>query len=347
MYPELKSLNEKETVQWANALGLSSYRGTQIRRWLFKKYVLSFREMTDLPKDLREKLSYRFTLTHAEPIKVFSSNDGTKKYLFRLFDGYLIESVLIPEKDHYTLCISSQVGCAMDCKFCFTGRFGLKRNLSAAEIVDQVIQVKRQMPEPQQLTNIVFMGMGEPLANYEQVIRAIHNIVSDSGMNFSHRKVTLSTCGLVPMIDKLGKEVNINLAISLNASSDHIRSYLMPINKKYPLQILLDACQRFPLPNRRMITFEYILINKLNDTKEDALRLCKILRHLRAKINLIPFNPHEGIDFETPPMEKILDFQKILIDNHFTAIIRKSKGSDIMAACGQLSGMELSQSSTN
>jgi 23S rRNA (adenine2503-C2)-methyltransferase len=203
-----------------------------------------------------------------------------------------------------------------------------------------VIQVKRSMDEPERLTNVVLMGMGEPLANYNAVTKAMGNFMAEDGMNFSHRKVTLSTCGLVPQIKKLGKNITVNLAVSLNAADDETRSSLMPVNRKYPLKQLIKACRAFPLPNRRMITFEYILINGINDRDEDAVRLVKLLSGMRAKINLIPLNPFPGLDMSPPTIERIHHFQNILIENHFTAIIRQSKGQDISAACGQLSGEE-------
>ena len=250
----------------------------------------------------------------------------------------MIESVIIPERDHLTLCISSQAGCAMDCRFCLTARQGLKRNLSAAEIIEQVIDVKRSLDTTEHLTNIVFMGMGEPLANYDAVIKAVGNLVSEDGMNFSHRKITMSTCGIVPKIKQMGRDITVNLAVSLNAADDETRSFLMPINRRYPLNELISACKGFPLPNRRMITFEYILIKGINDSDEDALKLAHLLSGIRAKINLIPLNPFPGSDMSPPSTKKILHFQEILINKNFTAIIRKSKGSDILAACGQLSG---------
>jgi 23S rRNA (adenine2503-C2)-methyltransferase len=246
--------------------------------------------------------------------------------------------VLIPEEDHFTVCISSQAGCAMGCLFCSTAKQGLKRNLSASEIIDQVIQVRKSMDVPDRLTNIVLMGMGEPLANYSKVVKAVGNLISADGMNFSHRKVTLSTCGLAPRIRALGRDTTINLAISLNAADDETRSFLMPVNRKHPLESLISACRDFPLPNRRMITFEYILINDINDRQRDALKLTRLLSGLRAKINLIPLNFLPGSEMSAPPMERILRFQEILHENNFTVIVRKSRGSDIQAACGQLSG---------
>lgn len=338
MKTDLKGLSASETENWAVKQGLEAYRGRQVRHWLLGKLAASFDEMTNLPKSLRTLLAAKANISHLEPIKIQSSKDGTRKYLFKLHDGHLIETVLIPERDHFTLCISSQAGCAMNCRFCLTAKQGLKRGLTAPEIIEQVIKVKKSMDDPVRLTNIVFMGMGEPLDNYAEVVKAVKNLVSEDGLNFSHRKVTLSTCGLVPQLRKLGKDVTVNLAISLNAADDEIRSFLMPVNRKYPLKTLLAALRDFPLPNRRMITFEYILIEDVNDRDEDAMKLATLLADLRAKINLIPLNPHPGSAMSPPSTDAILHFQEILIKNNFTAIIRKSKGEDISAACGQLSG---------
>jgi 23S rRNA (adenine2503-C2)-methyltransferase len=335
---DLKGLDALETEDWATKQGLKAFQGRQIRQWLFKKRVGSFDEMTNLSKPLRARLKEEITINHLETVDVLTSEDGTEKFLFQLFDGHFIESVLIPETDHSTLCISSQAGCAMGCLFCSTARQGLKRNLKASEIIDQVIQVSRAMDVPDRLTNIVLMGMGEPLANYDAVLKAVGNLINPDGMNFSNRKVTLSTCGLVPQIKKLGRDITANLAISLNAADDETRSFLMPVNQKYPLKHLISACRDFPLPNRRMITFEYILINDINDRPQDAQKLKGLLSGLRAKINLIPLNAHPDADMTAPPVEKVHQFQEILVKDHFTAIIRKSRGSDILAACGQLSG---------
>ncbi len=338
MIVDLKGMNLGDTEAWVKGQGEPSYRAKQIRQWLFKGCVQSLEEMTNMPKSLRRKFSEKARINHLEEVRTEISEDATKKYLYRLLDGHLIETVLIPERGHFTLCVSSQAGCAMGCRFCLTGKQGLKRNLSPAEIVDQVVQVKRSMNEPERLTNLVLMGMGEPLANFDAVLNALGNLISEDGMNFSHRTVTLSTCGLVPQIKKLGRNTKVNLAVSLNAADDETRGYLMPINRKYPLNELISALREFPLPNRRMITLEYILIRGVNDREEDARKMVTLLRRLRAKINLIPLNPHPGLEMEAPEPERIRRFQEILIDNHFTAIIRKSKGQDIRAACGQLSG---------
>ena len=337
---DLKGLDAQEFEEWATSQGLDEYRGRQIREWTFKKLAASFQDMTNLPKGMRTLLEERASLCPSETVKIQVSKDGTKKLLFQLKDGHYIESVLIPERDHSTLCISTQVGCAMGCRFCLTGKHGLKRNMTPGEILDQVIQVKRAMNEPERLTNVVLMGMGEPLANYNAVTKAMGNLIAEDGMNFSHRKVTLSTCGLAPQIKKLGKHITVNLAVSLNAADDITRSRLMPVNRKYPLKQLIQTCKAYPLPNRRMITFEYILIKGINDRDEDAARLVKLLSGIRAKTNLIPLNPLPGLDMSPPTMERVHHFQNILIEHHVTTMIRQSKGQDISAACGQLSGEE-------
>lgn len=347
MKTDLKGLDTSEIEDWAVGLGLKAYRGRQIRHWLLGKLAGSFDEMTELPKSLRTLLNEAANIRHLENVKTQVSEDGTRKYLFKLLDDNFIESVLIPERDHLTLCISSQAGCAMGCRFCLTARQGLKRNLTPAEIIEQVIHVKRSLDATESLTNIVFMGMGEPLANYNTVMKAIGNLVSEDGMNFSHRKITVSTCGLVPQIKRMGRDITVNLAVSLNATDDETRNGLMPINRRYPLEELISACRNFPLPNRRMITFEYILIEGINDSEEDALQLARLLSGMRAKINLIPLNPFPGSDMSPPPIEGILHFQEILIRKNFTAIIRKSKGQDISAACGQLSGTAKNLSDQN
>ena len=331
-------MDSGEIEAWAEEKGLEAYRGRQIRQWLFQRLSDSFQGMTNIPKACRDLLGETAFITPLSMVETQVSKDGTKKVLFRLEDGPFIETVLIPERDHYTLCISSQAGCAMGCRFCLTARQGLQRNLTPSEIIEQVIQVKRSMADPERLTNIVLMGMGEPLANYNAVIKAMGNMIAEDGMNFSHRKVTLSTCGLVPQIRELGRDITVNLAVSLNAADDNVRSDLMPVNRRHPIRSLIAACRDFPLPNRRMITFEYILIKGVNDRDEDATKLANMLSGLRAKINLIPLNPNSGLDLSPSPMDRIQRFQEILIQRQFTAIIRKSKGRDISAACGQLSG---------
>ncbi|HEY6838750.1 MAG TPA: 23S rRNA (adenine(2503)-C(2))-methyltransferase RlmN, partial [Geobacteraceae bacterium] len=269
------------------------------------------------------------------PEVVETGSDGTRKYLFRLADGTCVESVLIPEEGRNTLCISSQVGCAMGCRFCLTGTFSLSRNLTAAEIVNQVCAVRREAD----IRNIVFMGMGEPLHNVDNVIRAIRILYSADGMQFSNRRVTVSTSGLVPELEILGREITtVNLAVSLNATTNEQRDLLMPINKKYPIEVLLAACRRFPLPGRRKITVEYVMIKGVNDSLDDAKRLVRLLSDIPTKINLIPFNEHEGCSFQKPDQKAIDVFHSYLLDKHFTVITRDSRGGDISAACGQLRG---------
>jgi 23S rRNA (adenine2503-C2)-methyltransferase len=334
---DVKNFTEDSLVQWLGKHDIAPYRAGQILRWIYHRGVSSFSDMTELSKDLRGFLSERLVITRLETERVQTSRDGSKKYLFRLRDGQYVESVLIPEPGHWTLCISTQVGCAMGCKFCLTGRGGLVRNLEPAEIVNQICAVREDLQGPDPLTNIVLMGMGEPLANYENVVQAIRTIEGNNGLQFSSRRVTLSTAGLVPRIEDLGRDVRVNLAVSLNAADDDTRSRLMPINRTYPIETVLSACRRFPLPPRRTIMFEYVLIAGVNDAPSDAERLARLLRPLRAKINLIPFNPFEGADFKTPEEDVILAFQEVLLNRRYTVIIRHSKGSDICAACGQLS----------
>jgi 23S rRNA (adenine2503-C2)-methyltransferase len=352
----LKALSEKEMPEFVQNLGQSPYRAKQIINWIYKKYAASSEEMTDLPKSLREKLLKTAFISNLKLLKKEVSKDGTQKFLFELEDKETIESVLIPDKNRLTLCISSQVGCAMRCKFCMTGKIGLKRNLKAYEIVDQIISAQRMLKETK-ITNIVFMGMGEPLNNFTEVIEAILRIINLLGL--SRRKITVSTAGIVRKIFELaGAGLQVNLAISLNATTDHVRDNIMPVNKKNPIKQLLQACREFPLAltrnakRSRRITFEYVFLEGINDSKEDALRLVKLLKGIKSKVNLIPYNliqestssasfkrfdrTEELKPLRTPSEDKILFFQKILRNAGITAMIRKSKGSDISAACGQL-----------
>ena len=333
---DIKNLSKEQLGAWLEENGIKPYRAGQIFKWVFSHQVDQFNSMTDLGQELREKLAAHFVIPRLQTERIETSRDGSQKYLFRLADGNHVETVLIPEKNHFTLCISSQVGCAMGCRFCLTARDGFVRNLTAGEIVSQVRDIKKHIV-PQPLSNIVLMGMGEPLANYSNVVQAVRILTDrDFGLEFSTRKVTLSTAGLVPELLQLGKDVTVNLAVSLNATDNETRSQLMPINKKYPLENLLEACRHYPLAPRKRITFEYILIQGINDSPEDALRLTKLLRPIKAKINLIPFNEHPGSLFQRPDEKTILKFQDILIQHHYTAMVRSSKGQDISAACGQL-----------
>ncbi len=334
-------LSREELGQWLEQKGIRSYRANQIFKWLYLKLALDFDSMTDLGKPLREILVKHFTMDSLTLVDKQVSADTTEKFLHQLSDGEFVESVLIPAKDHFTLCVSSQVGCAMDCKFCLTAKSGLKRNLTMGEIVAQVREARAYVQskglEPLKLSNIVFMGMGEPLANYKNLIRAMAVILdTDYGMKFATRRVTVSTSGLVPKIIQLGLDTDVNLAISLNATDNKTRSRLMPINDTYPIEELVGACKKFAMKPRNKITFEYILMAGINDSEADAKRLVRLVTPLRSKINLIPFNEHEGASYKRPSKESIHGFLKILLDRNMTAIIRKSKGDDISAACGQL-----------
>ncbi|HMA68088.1 MAG TPA: 23S rRNA (adenine(2503)-C(2))-methyltransferase RlmN [Desulfosalsimonadaceae bacterium] len=336
--PEIKELDRSELAEWIAARGLSKFRNQQILRWLYARRVRSFDQMTDIAKSTRQLLDAAFTITPPMISRVETSRDGSRKYLFVFKDGNTVESVLIPERGHYTLCISTQVGCAMGCRFCLTGKNGLTRNLGKAEILDQVLGVLDDLPQERMpLTNIVLMGMGEPLANYENVRQAI-DILTDNqvGLQLSHRRITLSTAGIVPRLYDLARDTNIRLAVSLNAGDNETRSMLMPINRKYPLEELIAACAAYPLSSRDKITFEYILIKDVNDRAEDARRLARLLRPVRCKINLIPFNEHPECQFRRPETAAIEAFQQELLQRNYTASIRWSKGADISAACGQL-----------
>jgi 23S rRNA (adenine2503-C2)-methyltransferase len=336
--PNLRDMSLEEIERFIAAHGKEKYRARQIMKWLYRQGAVSFDEMTNLAKDLRTGLAGLTRI--GEPViqTVQTSCDTTKKILFRLEDGLFIESVLIPGKNHWTICISTQAGCRMGCRFCLTGQDGLKRNLRTSEITSQITILQRALPEGPQIRNIVLMGMGEPLDNYDAVLKAIRIITSDYGLGFSNRKVTLSTCGLAPMITSLGSDICINLAISLNAPDNQKRSELMPVNRKYPLEKLLDACRDYPMPGRRMLTFEYILMSGVNDSARDAEKLVDLLKGLHCKLNLIAFNEFPGSNYKTPSQESVSAFQQILLNNHYTAILRASKGRDILAACGQLKG---------
>jgi len=338
LLPNLLDFTLEEMEEFISFLGKENFRARQIMKWLHQSGSVSFEDMTTLSRDFRTKLSKLARIKRPQIEKILTSTDGTKKALLRLEDGLFIESVLIPGKSHWTICISTQAGCAMDCKFCLTARQGFKRNLNPSEIAGQLITLKHETPEGPDINNIVMMGMGEPLANYDNTLKAIKILTGDFGLGISNRKITVSTCGLAPQIIKLGKDICINLAVSLNAPDDETRSKLMPINKKYPLEVLLDACKKYPMPGRRLLTFEYILIDGVNSSVQDAKKLVTLLKGQRCKLNLIIFNEYPGSSFKSPSQKTVEVFQQILIKKHFTTMIRASRGSDILAACGQLSG---------
>jgi 23S rRNA (adenine2503-C2)-methyltransferase len=338
---DIKDLGKKQLISWLEEHKMRSFRAGQIMRWIYMRQADSFDQMTDLRQAVQQLLNEHFIIGRLKKIETVTSRDGSCKYLWQLTDGNYIESVLIPEKDHFTLCISSQVGCAQGCRFCRTAQGGLIRNLSRGEIIAQVRDIQHELasrhPATKRLTNVVLMGMGEPLANYEPVMGAIRTITdADMGLKVAARRVTLSTAGLLGRLPDLSLDVKIKLAISLNATDNQTRTRLMPINRKYPIEQIIAACRQYQTRPGHRITFEYILLKDVNDSPEDAHRLVKLLRPLKAKVNLIPFNEHDGCDFKRPEAAVVDRFFKILYDRHHTVIVRHSKGQDISAACGQL-----------
>jgi 23S rRNA (adenine2503-C2)-methyltransferase len=333
----LKDLTLDELTTVITGLGFSGFRAKQIFAWLYRPDINSFEQMTDLSISVREKLAGIAAITGCNMPKREQSKDGTVKYGFTLADKLIIESVLIPDGERNTLCVSSQAGCAMGCRFCLTGTMGLKRNLSPSEIVGQVKHVQDELLAKKcKVNNIVFMGMGEPLANFDNLIKAINILLEQRGLNFSERKITVSTCGLVPKINELGDETNVNLAISLHAATDEIRSSLMPVNETYPLSELLNACHLYPLSKRKRIMFEYVMLAGINDSDDDAVKLAKILRGIPCKINLLPYNECTALPYQKPTKARVDKFQDILANSNYTVLVRESRGEDISAACGQL-----------
>jgi 23S rRNA (adenine2503-C2)-methyltransferase len=325
------------------AVAQPRFRARQIADWLYRKRARSFEEMTDLPRLLREQLAAQFDFGNPETVRVLGSRDTTRKFLFRLSDGNLIESVMIPaspalygsRSDRRTICVSTQVGCAYGCKFCASGLEGWKRNLRPDEIVDQLIAVERESGE--RIDNVVFMGMGEPLANYENLMRAIGIINAPWGLGIGARHITLSTSGLVPQIRKLAEQsLQIRLAISLHGATDAVRNRIMPVNRKYRVKELIDACRYYTSRKKQRITFEYILISGVNDSDEQARELATLARGLNTKVNLIPYNTVEDLDWIRPPRERQEKFLAILKEAGVAATLRREKGHDIAAACGQL-----------
>jgi 23S rRNA (adenine2503-C2)-methyltransferase len=331
-----------EMEDLAVELGASRYRGRQLATWIYRKGVVSIDAMSDLSKDFRALLAGRAVATLPEVERVTPSQDGSRKLVLRLADGSLVSAVLMPDAERITLCLSTQVGCGYACAFCLTGTMGLERSLSAAEIVGQVLVANALLAaEPAggaRVSHLVFMGMGEPLANYGPLVAALR-ILTDAklGLGYSPRRITVSTVGLVNAIERLGREdLKVNLAISLHAASDEVRARLMPVNRAWNLAALMDALRRYPLAHRQRLFFEYVMLDGVNDSSEDAQRLVRLLRGLRAKVNLIPFNDWPGAHFQRPPLARILAFQGALLEAGITTTVRWSKGEDIGAACGQL-----------
>jgi len=321
-----------------------SYRAQQIWQWLFQKRATAFSEMSNLSATLRRQLDEEFEISRLRLVRRAESADGTIKFLFGLADGESIESVLIPEPKRLTLCVSTQAGCGFGCAFCATALLGFKRNLRASEIIDQVLEASKTLTDGRRITHIVLMGMGEPLANYTETLKAL-NVMTDTswGLGFSPRRVTLSSVGLVPQIKRLMEETRVNLAISLHAATDEVRGRLMPVNRKYALRELIDCCRSLPIPRRKRITFEYVLLRGVNDSVEDAQQLAEMLRGIRCKVNVIPFNPHPGSAFQRPSDAEIERFQEVLQEHGLQINVRRPRGDDIQAACGQLQGEEYKQ----
>ena len=334
---DIKELTYDELVSWLDSHGIAPYRAGQIHKWIYLRQADNFDQMTDIGKALRHKLTRHFRIDRLQLVNLETSRDGSRKYLFALRDGRHMESVLIPEKDHYTLCVSSQVGCAQGCLFCLTAASGFQRNLTAGEIIAQVRDIQNIVSGEKRLTNIVFMGMGEPLANYHNLVHALATITdADHGLKIARRRVTVSTAGVAPRIVDLGNDTKIKLAVSLNATDNETRNRLMPINRRYPIEAVLEACRQYRLQPGHRITFEYILIKGVNDSPQNARQLVQLLNPLKAKVNLIPFNTYAGCPYQRPDAATIDHFQDILRQKYVTVMVRKSKGQDISAACGQL-----------
>jgi 23S rRNA (adenine2503-C2)-methyltransferase len=335
--PDLAGLERTELEEALVALGVPRFRGRQVFHWIHARATDKVGRMTNLPRALRDDLAQRFSLDTPTVLSSEASADGTTKFLLQLADGRTIESVYIPDTPAQTFCVSTQVGCAMQCGFCLTGKMGLVRNLTAGEIVGQVRVLARETGLLTRPFNVVLMGMGEPLHNYDATMKALRVMADSEGLAVHPRRVTLSTVGVLPALERLAAEPLMpNLAISLHATTDELRSALVPINKKHSLEELVEACRRFPLAKRRRITFEYVLLAGVNDTDEDARRLVTVLHRIRAKVNLLPLNEAAGIPFARPDDARVNAFAKILADRGMIVSVRRSRGRDIRAACGQL-----------
>jgi 23S rRNA (adenine2503-C2)-methyltransferase len=334
---DLANLERSELEAALESRGHKRFHARQIFRWIYKRGVTDLSAMTDLSRELRATLAEQFTITTPQVATRERSTDGTEKFLLRLADGRQLESVFIPDTPAMTFCISTQVGCAMACAFCLTGKMGLVRNLTAGEIAGQVRALAAALDMLDKKFNIVLMGMGEPLHNYDETMRALRILNDEHGLAVSPRRVTLSTVGLLPALEKLAREPLMpNLAISLHAPNDRLREELVPLNKKYGVAEIIAACKRFPLSKRSRITFEYVLLAGVNDSPDDARQLAKLLAGVKSKVNVIPLNEAPGIPFERPSDQAIDQFARVLADRGLLVSVRKSRGRDIRAACGQL-----------
>ncbi|NOR43230.1 MAG: 23S rRNA (adenine(2503)-C(2))-methyltransferase RlmN [Gammaproteobacteria bacterium] len=358
--PNLLGLDRSGLETFFDSIGEKKFRATQVMKWIHQLGVVDFQEMNNLSKDLRDRLSEVSSIQNLHVAKDLLSKDGTRKWLLQLPDGNHIEAVFIPEDDRGTLCVSSQVGCALDCSFCSTGRQGFNRNLTTAEIISQVwlaahlleeekklcpgmdgsSAMQEQLPTGRKITNVVMMGMGEPLLNFDNVVSAMRIMMDDFAYGLSKRRVTVSTAGVVPAMDRLGDVLDMRLAVSLHATNDELRNELVPVNKKYPLKELMAACRRFmdKQNSRSRITFEYVLLDGVNDKPEHARELIKLLKGIPTLMNLIPFNPFEGSGYKTSSKQAVARFSEILHHAGMTTVVRKTRGEDIDAACGQLAG---------
>ena len=339
----LIGLSREELADELEPFGVQKFRANQLWHWIYFRGAKSFADMTTLAKSLRDELETHFTLERPEASRADKSDDGTRKWLFKFADGQEIETVHIPEEDRGALCVSSQVGCTLSCSFCHTGTQTMVRNLGAGEIVTQLMAARDDLgewPSPKenrQISNIVMMGMGEPLLNYDNVAKALKIVMDGDGISISRRRITLSTSGVVPMMQKCGEELDVNLAVSLHAVRDELRDVLVPINRKYPIKELLDACRKYPgANNARRITFEYVMLKDVNDSLADARELVRLLDGIPAKVNLIPFNPWPGVAYECSTHRQIAAFAKLLNESGLSAPVRTPRGRDILAACGQL-----------
>ncbi|MFI4947815.1 MAG: 23S rRNA (adenine(2503)-C(2))-methyltransferase RlmN [Alphaproteobacteria bacterium] len=341
--PNLVGMGRAELAAEMAGFGAEAFRARQLWHWIYHRGATDFADMTNLAKGFRERLAARYQLARPEVTRALASIDGTRKWLVRFADGQEVETVHIPESDRGTLCVSSQVGCTLNCTFCHTGTQRLVRNLGAAEIVGQIMVARDALgewpspPDGRQLTNIVLMGMGEPLYNYDNVAAALKIVMDPEGLAVSRRKITLSTAGVVPMMARVGAELGVNLAVSLHAVTDELRDELVPLNRKYPVRALLDACRAYPgSSNARRITFEYVMLKGINDSPAEAKELVRLLRGIPAKVNLIPFNPWPGAPYECSGEAAIAAFSDIVFAAGYSAPVRTPRGRDISAACGQL-----------
>ena len=340
---DIKSLSLEELQALLVQQGHPRFRAKQVYKWVWQKGIRDFSEMTNVSKSARAELAERFVIDFLDEALRLDSDDGTKKFVWRLRDDHHIESVLIPDpgipghsKPRMTLCMSSQVGCAMACSFCLTGDLGLTRNLKPSEIINQALQVQETLPEGERITNLVFMGMGEPLHNITNLLKSLHVLLDADALNFSHRKITVSTVGLVPQMQKLAASTPVNLAVSLNATTEETRRRVMPITRRYSLDDLMAGCREFPLPHAKRITFEYVMMHGFNDSWDDAARLVKLMRGVKSKVNLIPYNENPQREILRPPDEHVKAFQHYLVSRGVQCSIRTTRGIDISAACGQL-----------